>query len=513
MLFRSAHGGQRDGKERMRVDCYLMDGSTDDGRSSDPELRHKVLELPLTIFQNKPAKDDEPPLFKKLREHADAKQPLSFFQISGDCIKGNYAFTSGMNFGILEPNAKGVKMQQLVKDRDSLLGKKDSDKLTLPKQGPSGLTSFNKDYSDEPATQTTCALLNSMTRKTNVTDIEQGDSVWQINFVDLSRPQPGATIMAGNPEHVWFLTCVTDCSGKVNLFMREKAALSLSGLDTAEKFQAAVFDDDLHFPPYASIKVVREIKAPSTPAQSQDGDADSVKEEGINCFIVEAEAQNLQQPLSAASLKLLPLLDTCPSSSSIVVPASMTMLRKSALYPLTVDFEDAGISQTCTAAFVLVQSAKKSKFEPFGTGHRLTTPDVQDLLCPEFKATLVAYCSLNDVANFQLAPQSASGGPQTALVKITSIQDEGSAGKPPTFVVESVLLIGPEHTKDVRGSMEQMIYFATQACNSSKRPATQQAWTDEVSPCKGPPKYRRLNRELSGPLMEKFAGKLNLELM
>ena len=57
------------------------------------------------------------------------------------------------------------------------------------------------------------------------------------------------------------------------------------------------------------------------------------------------------------------LLPAPLSDAVVFVFCAMTMLRKSALYPLTVDFEDAGTSQTCTAAFVLLRSTKKSKFD------------------------------------------------------------------------------------------------------------------------------------------------------
>ena len=112
---------------------------------------------------------------------------------------------------------------------------------------------------------------------------------------------------------------VEDDTGNVSLFMREKAALSLSSTASQEDFEAARADDSLDFPKKASIKIIRKPPVPETPTHGSNAD----KPSQVQCYIVEAAEQAMEDTPSKRSLTLLNLLETRkPVLTRASLPAS-----------------------------------------------------------------------------------------------------------------------------------------------------------------------------------------------
>ena len=99
---------------------------------------------------------------------------------------------------------------------------------------------------------------------------------------------------------------VEDETGNVSLLMREKAALSLSSTASQEDFEAARADDSLDFPKKASIKIIRKPPVPETPNRGSSAE----KPSQVQCYIVEASEQAMEDTPSKRSLTLLNLLNT-----------------------------------------------------------------------------------------------------------------------------------------------------------------------------------------------------------
>ena len=97
---------------------------------------------------------------------------------------------------------------------------------------------------------------------------------------------------------------VEDETGHLNIYMREKAALSLSRTDSKEEFEASRANDALDFPNKASIKIIRKTAAPQTPTAEDSADQPAQ----IQCYIVEAAEQAIADTPSKSSLTLLTLL-------------------------------------------------------------------------------------------------------------------------------------------------------------------------------------------------------------
>ena len=99
---------------------------------------------------------------------------------------------------------------------------------------------------------------------------------------------------------------VEDETGNLSLFMREKAALSLSSTASKEDFEAARADDSMDFPKTASIKIIRKPPVPETPTHASSAEQPSQ----VRCYIVEAAEQAMEGTPSKRSLTRLNLLKT-----------------------------------------------------------------------------------------------------------------------------------------------------------------------------------------------------------
>ena len=100
----------------------------------------------------------------------------------------------------------------------------------------------------------------------------------------------------------------------------------------------------------ASVKILRRLKG-SSAAQPTDQ---------VEVRIVDAAWQSLDQSPTEASASLLPLLNADNTSTDIVLPAALRMLRKSPHYTLAVESVVPPIPESLQACFVDVPSATTS---------------------------------------------------------------------------------------------------------------------------------------------------------
>ena len=97
----------------------------------------------------------------------------------------------------------------------------------------------NTNFADMAATETTCALFNTLLSKTQIKKIEDDTSFWQINWCHVYLPDKAAQITTNDGSRLWMPIKVEDETGHLTIYMREKAALSLAATDTKETFEAA----------------------------------------------------------------------------------------------------------------------------------------------------------------------------------------------------------------------------------------------------------------------------------
>ena len=94
----------------------------------------------------------------------------------------------------------------------------------------------SRDYENEPGAQTLCKLLSDLAATTDLQTLNENPMLWQANWVEVGPPI-GENFLKKDGSQLWFQTSLRDVSGQVvNVWMNEKSALSLSGLDDKEAF-------------------------------------------------------------------------------------------------------------------------------------------------------------------------------------------------------------------------------------------------------------------------------------
>ena len=133
----------------------------------------------------------------------------------------------------------------------------------------------------------------------------------------------------------------------------------------------------------STVKVVREVKASQEAGDvSQLADARQAKQL-VNLVVVHAASQPWGEALTKAALEMLPLLKDLKDDTSAIIPAGLHMVETSPHYAFTVTKSTSDGSKVvipCRKVLALIRSTKNSKPDPLGSGFKLITPGVEDLL-------------------------------------------------------------------------------------------------------------------------------------
>lgn len=103
-----------------------------------------------------------------------------------------------------------------------------------------------------------------------------------------------------------------------------------------------------------SAKIVRRLK---TMTQDESTEAQIF----VNNNIVEAAQQDMNVSSTETCLAPIVMLRASATLSEPILPASLSMLMQSKLYPLLVQYPDEGLPpQSCKKIWVLITATKKS---------------------------------------------------------------------------------------------------------------------------------------------------------
>ena len=496
----SAPGGQLStGQRRVRITLDLIDGSTSAEKPDTP------IRMPLTVFENEMQDGSEPPLFKQLREAYEKKKAVAFFHIQGKKAESDngstWNFQSGFSFSIRNASetAKGKDLE--AKAHELLAANTESVPQTVLKSR----LSDDSSYADKEATETTCALLNTILTNTNLATIEVDASFWQINWCRVCLPD-SKELCNSDGNRLWFLLKVEDETGSISLFIREKAALSLAALDTKEEFENAVAMETLRFPDYVSIKIIRKSPGPKTPIAKTNTAAMAIEdgqreqEDTIRCYIVEA-ADQMQFGPSKRSLELMPLLSMTDAQTDACAPAVLAQITKHPHSGLCVTYAQGTetITKQCTKAVALVVASTPTEAEMVNDGYQMTTHGVQDPLTSGFNCQLLSFCTVKASPDYQLKPNRGQKT-QAALVTIVDVftcdlEDH------PVFLVDDMKKVEDADIDNFMDLMKRRLEFSAQAAKTQGT-SSQRIWTEEVSPAHAG-KCKRLGKAPSTPLEEK----------
>ena len=351
------------------------------------------------------------------------------------------------------------------------------------------------------------------------------ETFWQLNWVRVEEPPAGSNIRTSDGKRIWFPVTVRDCTGTLSLYIQEPAALKLSGFSDAEQFEAAFAAGKVWFPQMASVKIIRQLK---TTADAQEGAGRAAQPATqVDVRIVDAACQDLAESPTEASARLLPLLNADNTTSDVVMPAALHMLRKSPHYTLAVESTVPEIPDSLKASFVSVPSAttifrpcsqvlglgeasEPSKLESAGTGgYKITTKNVKDLLHDDNGTSgvqLTSFCTLENLQDFKLdPPRTQASKKQAALMLISSILQASSAEQPASFMVDSVQLLQQTEVDAVKRCLKRMLFLTALAGHmSSRKRAASHPTTNEESPGKAA-KCRALGRHPTATAVPEFS--------
>ena len=131
----------------------------------------------------------------------------------------------------------------------------------------------------------------------------------------------------------------------------------------------------------------------------------------------------------------------------------------------------------------------------------MITERVRDPMHDSFECTLMAFCTVKTSADYQLKP-SRKTKTQTAYAVIVDILEEGSAGKPPVFLVESLSKLDDDEAVKAPEHMSRRIQFAAQATAVQGKNKNRD-WTEETNPAIAG-KCRKLGRAPADNPLEEY---------
>ena len=85
--------------------------------------------------------------------------------------------------------------------------------------------------------ETLCAHMAWLLEKTNVSDLDDADTIWQINWGEIAvSPPSDGRLNTKDGSRLWVRATLRGCSGHVTLCMPHNSVLELSSLDSAEEW-------------------------------------------------------------------------------------------------------------------------------------------------------------------------------------------------------------------------------------------------------------------------------------
>ena len=383
--------------------------------------------------------------------------------------------------------AEGKKAEQLQLESQGLQSLPDNQRERLtktddwePKQARNFLT--------EPALHNTLALLDAYSGN-NAHPVD--DRVFQLNYVQIEPPEMGTNLLTKFGSIFLPRTITQDPTATLTLALREKAALTLAGLDPDDKtapdtFQRHAADGTLQFPLLSSMRV--HLRAPTTEAELQSSPSDGPERDRVSLVIVEAEEQDLSQAPNNSFTELLMHLSECAPRTDGMVAANLHMIEPSAHYPLQINFGDH--VRQCDKALVLVISKERTIQSKIGEGsYRLTTRNVIDGagLVEESSATftLVGMCTEQNLKDAVLDPPRSGRKQQAALALITSVLTDGA------FMLQMVQLVPQDDFASASRLVQKLIDLSrkTKFHGTETRPSWE---TEETHPLQSLRKCRKL---------------------
>ena len=318
-----------------------------------------------------------------------------------------------------------------------------------------------RDFLAPEATLTVVALLQQVIRnKTFTSGEDQGaaEHLFQLNHVRVREPLPNDDIYAGQGSRLFVPVLLQDHTGQVDLRMREKAALELSGCHEKADFKQDTIDSALNFPMLCSVRVlVRERRPMAHNAQDDMEVNDRASEHAISAVIVEAAEQTMDGPKAFPNESMAFIMSIVKKAGilgmdrRLVAPANM--LARSPHGGMVVENLD-GQKLPASAVLTCIAHMGKCDVIDLPKGNRITTAktflvpflegDAARVLAGEMlqdnhklQAKFIAYCTSKNVQNYTLSSRK----PKQPVYAMALVASAHASGEETTFMMDKVHII------------------------------------------------------------------------
>ena len=392
---------------------------------SGPE---QASESKFTIFL--PSGEKAQNAYEELVQMKTEGKPVTFFALQCDMDGPKKVVKPDFERFRWAPCNVGPRWEQLTQKKDEVLDKEKT--VTVISEIAEFEPKEAQDFINVPARHTTCGilaatLLSGVSLMSGSEDSNQ--TLWQINHVRVSEPSNSENLLTNNQERLFPLVLVSDRTGSVELRMREKAALELSGLGTKDDFINEAKTGGLNFPILCSLRV--NVKRSNAEENSDD----------LSAIIVEAEPQllDLTAMPNKSFQELQVLLNMLPLSSNRMIVAPVKAIKHSPHGGMVAEVD--GKDHQCSCVLTFIVNNGKSRVEPLANGHRIISKEIwnisfnettesHDSTAPEHADTKIdgefaSFCTMDNVQYYSLSSTSGKKEPVYALVVISNVVRHG----------------------------------------------------------------------------------------
>jgi hypothetical protein len=402
-----------------------------------------------------------------------------------------------------QPATMGERAAQLTAAIEVL---RSTDQATCVTEIPEFVLKEKMDYVTPGATLTVARLLRNIVRSDEGLPDAESTHLFQMNLVRVIEPAVGDCCLTNDGSRLFVPVTVQDHTAQVELRMREKAALELSGHGDRDAFCEEVRTGGLNFPVLASVRVVVRNKNSTTSDARASADA-SASEHAVSAIIVEAVDQDMKVPkaMPNASMDyvntLLKHLGGIGVDRMLVAPAST--MRHSAHGGLIVQ-DDDGTRYAGACVMTMLAHVGKCTTRDLEGGHRIVTakpwnipfenqevadrePEIPQYANEELTAQFVSYCTMNNVQYFTLSSRKA----QQPVYAIVVVGSAHVANKVTTFMMNKVQTMAVEDVEPTRQIFAKLCVLSKRIAQEVTSPAAKMPWSEALTPYRAK-KSRRL---------------------
>jgi hypothetical protein len=490
--------------DRLKVDVTIMDDSGENKAASSKFT---------AWFPTKAAIESDQ--LQLLRECEQNQTPLAFFNLV--CQKDKQMASASEHAAVPKTTLRtskdkftfeicdeGTRAKRLAANAASVLSI-DNSQITVVSELPTFVPYSEIDYRAIDGTLTVCRLLHYTMQagpalmSADVPDGSAEPTVFQINHARIIEPKAGENLLTNEGNRLFPTVRVVDPTGTVELKMREKAVLTISGARDKDEFTDLASMGSLNFPILTSMRVAVSIWKEKGASEHTEG--------RLSAIIVEATEQDLLVPKAVpnASMEYLnQLLLSLPLDSNRMLVAPMSAVRLARHTGMVVNTSGpAPLQATCVLS--LVAHVGRSLISDLAGGHKLVSkgcwnvpfemPATQEEGAPEHAdkkvlGNIASYCTMENVQDYTLTGRKP-GEAVYALIVISSVHEDSGDSARLTYMVDKVEVKNGEDIPTIRALLRKLTQiFTTEACKQN--PNSTPDWSKEQTPYKAK-KTRRLS--------------------